>query len=245
MISAKTWKKFGRALGHPGWVAAALIWFGSGAASHAQLSVKGDLLLDADFSRYESYAKERVSLPPGWQMRVAHGNWRRTADGVQSEATPGHQPVLVVEGSFGDVIVELEFRYQAEPGKWAACRISAANHERLPRAYAAFVWANVDHVARATGLILEQDQWSAHVTQVAREAADIAPGIWHTLRLELVGRRALASVDATSIAGEYETFGLPKTSLWIATGVSPHEIRRLRVYAAKPAPDSTPAREKP
>lgn len=214
---------------------------GRASADVAHLAPKGELLLDADFSAREVYPAERVVLQPGWQVRAAHGIWTRTAEGIQSRATPGHQPVLVLEGGqLTDVIVELEFRYQAEAGEWSACRISVANPSQHPKAYVASVWANVDHDARATGLVLEHDQWSQHVTQVARKAVELTPGVWHTLRLEIVGPRALASVDGMSVTGEYPAFKLPKTSVWIATGRSPHEIRRVRVYAVRP--EATAAR---
>jgi hypothetical protein len=211
--------------------------FAAAGAARAQLGLKGELLLEEDFRQYETYTKERLPLKNGWQVRVAHGIWTRTADGVQSIETPNHQPVLVLEGSFGDVIVELEFRYRAEPGKWGACRISAANHTLHPRAYAASLWANVDYKSRAVGLVLEHDQWSGSVTQVARKMTEFAPDTWHTLRLEIVGNRALAAGNGVTTSGEHEKFGLPKTSLWLATGLSTHELRRLRVYAARPNPD--------
>jgi hypothetical protein len=218
---------------------------GAAVCGRAQLGVKGELLLEEDFRQYETYTKERLPLKNGWQVRVAHGIWTRTPDGVQSVETPNHQPVLVLEGPYQDVIVELEFRYKAEPGKWAACRISAANHTLQPRSYLASLWANVDYKSRAVGLVLEHDQWSASVTQVARKMTEFAPDIWHPLRLELIGNRALAASGAVTTSGEHEKYGLPKTSLWLATGLSTHELRRLRVYAARPNPDWPPAKKQP
>jgi hypothetical protein len=224
-----------------GGIFVALTAFSPALGSGAQLAVKGELLLAEDFREYESYTKERLPLKNGWLVRVAHGIWTRTPDGVQSVETPNHQPVLVIEGPFEDVIVELEFRYTAEPGKWAACRISAANHALHPRAYAASLWANVDYKSRAVGLVLEHDQWNGSVTQVARKMTDFAPDTWHPLRLELVGPRALAVSGEATTSGEHDRFSLPKTSLWLATGLSRHELRRLRIYAARPIADAPTA----
>ncbi len=70
-------------------------------SASAQLARKGALLLEEDFRQYETYTKERLDAAPGWKVRVAHGLWKRTAEGVESTETPGHQPVLVFEGVFG------------------------------------------------------------------------------------------------------------------------------------------------
>ena len=39
---------------------------------------------------------------------MAHGQWTRSAEGVQSTWETGHSPVLVLEGEFGDVIIEVD-----------------------------------------------------------------------------------------------------------------------------------------
>lgn len=219
---------------------AALGLFAGALSVSAQLADKGPLLLEENFQRHATYTKEKLPLQPGWEVRVAHGAWQRTADGVQSTWTTGHSPVLVLEGAFGDVIIELEFRYRAEPDKWAACRISPTNQVLNPRAYAASLWANVNFKSRAIGLVLEHDEWSpGHITQVSRKLADWAPDTWYALRMELVGDTALATSGGVTVHGTFDKFGLPKTSLWLATGTSPHELRRLRIYAAQRDPHST------
>lgn len=212
----------------------------------AQLAEKGALLLEENFQRHATYTKEKLPLRDGWEVRVAHGSWQRSAEGVQSTWTTGHSPVLVIEGAFSDVIIELEFRYRAEPDKWAACRISPTNQVLNPRAYAASLWANVDFKSRAIGLVLEHDEWSpGHITQVSRKLTTFAPDTWHLLRLELIGDTALANGGGVTVQGTYDKFGLPKTSLWLGTGQSPHELRRLRIYAARPHPQWTPPQPRP
>lgn len=215
---------------------AALMVLSADAAEPRALAEQGALLLAEDFRTADTFTKERRALAPGWQVRIAHGIWRPTAEGVESTETPGHQPVLVLEGAFGDCIIELDFRYRkGSPGQWAACRISATNTVALPRSYASSVWANVDYKSRAVGLVLEHDQWGGHVTQVARKMTEFQPDTWYTLRVEVVGDRVQTACNGVTVTGRWETFGVPKNSLWLATGLSPHELRRLRVYSAKPA----------
>lgn len=199
------------------------------------LAEKGALLLEENFQRHALYTKERLPVADGWQVRAAHGKWTRSAEGVTSTWETGHSPVLVFEGNFGDVVIELEFRYRAEPGKWAACRLSAANPQLDPRAYAASVWANVDFDSRARGLVLENDQWGGHITRVGYGKGSFEPDRWHTLRLEIVGDRARAECNGSAARGAHPKFALAKSSIWLGTGQSPHELRRLRVYAAQPS----------
>lgn len=214
--------------------------FTTGAAS-APVLTQCELLLTEDFQQHAVYTKEPLPLAPGWRVRVAHGRWERSADGVRSTWTSGHNPTLVVEGAFGDVIIEVDFRYHAEPGKWAACRLSAANRELHPRAYAVSSWVNVDFKSRARGLVLEHDFWGGLITRVSYQPAEFAPDTWHTVRLEIVGDTAAATCGGARVAGAYDAFALPKTAIWLGTGQSAHELRRLRVYAAQRHPKAQAA----
>jgi hypothetical protein len=207
----------------------------------AQIAEKGALLLHEDFRQHAVFTKERLPVAPGWEVRVAHGIWQRSESGVQSTWETGHSPVLVYEGSFGDVIIEVDFRYRAEPGKWAACRISATNPELFPRAYAVSVWANVDFKSRGRGFLIENDVWGGHITRAGYRKADYEPDTWYTVRLEVVGNRASAECNGIRVTGTHDKFGIPKTSIWLATGMSLHELRNLRVYAAQPILDGPSA----
>ena len=224
------------ALAHLLRLAGGAVLAGAALPAQARLATPGALLLEEDFRTHASYTKERLPVKEGWQVRVAHGTWTRTDDGVRATWQTGHSPVLVYEGAFGDAVIELDFRYRVEPGRWSACRLSPTNTQLNPRAYSSSVWANVDFRSRAAGLVLEQDQWSpGHITQVSRVMNTYAPDTWHTLRMELVGNEVLATCNGKEVRGSHEKFGLPKNSIWIGTGESTTELRRLRVYAATPA----------
>ena len=202
----------------------------------AQIAEKGALLLAENFQQHAVYTKEPLPLQAGWRVRVAHGKWERSADGVRSIWETGHSPVLVVEGAFGDAVIEVEFRYRREPEKWAACRLSATNPTLFPRGYAASVWANVDFDSRGRGLWLENDKWEGPITRVGYAKAKFEPDRWHTLRLEIIDDEAATSCNGFNARGRHEKFALPKTTIWLGTGQSPHELRNLRVYAATRLP---------
>jgi hypothetical protein len=212
-----------------------LAW--SALAAHAQLAVKGELLLEDNFQQHAAYTKQPVTLKPGWTAVAGHATWERTPDGVKSVFKEGHMPVLKVEGEFTDVVIEVDFRFTTEPGRWSGGRLSVSNPKLHPRAYVASVWANQDNDARARGLVLEHDFWSGPISQVARKAAKFEPGVWYTLRLEIVGNAALASCNGVTVSGSFEFFGLPKTSISLGVGTTPHELRNLRIHAATLSPD--------
>ena len=88
--------------------------------------------------------------------------------------------------------------------------------------------------------MIENDVWDGPITRVTYAKADFAPDTWHTLRLEIIGNTVLTTGNGVTVVGTYEKFGLPKTSLWLATGLSTHELRNLRIYAARPDPSWTP-----
>lgn len=206
----------------------------------AQMAVKGKLLLEEKFQRYEQYAKDAQPAAEGWSVRANHAEWKRSRDGVQSVWQTGHMPVLTYEGAFGDAVIEVDFKFHAEPGKWAACRISATNPKLNPRAYAASVWAraSLDNSGRPLGLVLEHDEWKPGViTTVDTRPAAFESDKWYTLRMELVGDRVLATCNGVSVYGRHEKFGVqPKTSISLGVGTCPHELRNFRIYAATPNP---------
>lgn len=207
------------------------------------IATKGRLLLEENFTSPGTYTTEYQPIAKGWRVSAWHGEWKRSGeDGVESRWVTGHMPVLAYEGSFGDVIIELEFRYQKEPDKLtkkAVCRISATNPELDPRAYSVSAWANQDSKERPLGMVLEHDQWKpGTITTVENRPATFEPGKWHTMRLEVVGNRALAVAGGVVVSGTHEKFGLPKTLIVLGTGLCPHQLRRLRVYEAKPAPQA-------
>jgi len=106
------------------------------------LAKKGKLIFKDEFKIPAEYTKEFQEVESGWKVKTGHANWKHTKKGIESVWETGHMPVLVYSGEFGDAVIEVDFRFQKEEGKWSACRISATNPQLNPRAYAASVWAN-------------------------------------------------------------------------------------------------------
>jgi hypothetical protein len=221
-------------------VAGAMVLLASASPAQGQMALKGKLLLEEDFQSRADYPKEKQPLKDGWQVHAVHAKWERSPDGVRSIWEKGHMPVLVLEGTFSNAVIEVDFRYEAETGKWGGCRVSAANSELNPRAYVVSVWANSDGSGhdrgRPQGVLLEHDEWSAGPEKVAHTDGYFKPNTWYTLRLECLETNALASCNGSTAFGSHEKFGLPKLGIYLGTGTSRHELRHLRVYEAHPNP---------
>lgn len=207
-------------------------------AGEGAMAIKGKLIFQDNFATPTSYTKQLQPVSPGWGVRTAHAEWSQARDGVQSHWKSGHMPVLVYEGTFRDAVIEVNFRYHQENGKWGGCRISATNQKLNPRAYAASVWAKTDSKERPGGMVLEHDEWSPGViTNVDYKRGEFKPDTWYTLRLELIGDKAQATCNGVTVYGTHEKFGLmPKTSLWLGVGTCPHELRNVHIYEATPNP---------
>jgi len=205
----------------------------SGKYGNKPMAVKGKLLFEDDFKTPMEYTKDFKDVKDGWKVKTAHASWKQTKEGVESVYESGHMPVLVYSGLFQDAVIELDFRFHKEEGKWAACRISPTNPELNPRAYAASVWANSDSKSRALGMVLEHDEWKPGViTTVDTLMATFESGKWYTLRLELVGNYARATCNGVTVYGRHEKFGIPKNSIYLGVGTCKHELRNFRVYEA-------------
>src|SRR5471032_1442183 len=104
------------------------------ADAHAQMALKGKLLFHDDFKTLTNYTSKPQSVADGWTVKIAHSNWKKTSDGVQSVWRGGHMPVLEFdcEQPISNVVIEVDFRFHRDAGSnstnnGAACRISPTN----------------------------------------------------------------------------------------------------------------------
>jgi hypothetical protein len=200
----------------------------------AHLAFNGKLLLKDDFNTIQEYRTDFQTVQEGWKVKVWHAGFKPTDEGLQSVWVTGHNPVIVYEGSFHDVVVELEFRFHQEqdPARNSYCRINPMSRELDPRAYAISAWANINGKSRSYGMVLEYDVWEGGPIGVAVQPGSFEPDRWYTMRLEVVGDDARVSCNGMVVTGNYRKFGLPKNWLAIGVGKGTHELRKLRVYEA-------------
>lgn len=205
------------------------------------MALKGKLLLADNFNTLKEYTKEFQTIQEGWRVKIWHGTWTPTSEGIESGWVTGHNPVFVYEGLFKDVIIEVDFCFEKEdnPAKQAYCRLNPMSRELDPQAYCISTWVNGNNKARPKGVILEHEIWNEGYTSVAAKMAVFKPDTWYTMRLEVIGDYAVVSCNGVSAAGSYDNFGLPKNMLTIGVGKCKHLLRNLRIYEALPNPEWT------
>ncbi|MCX6143064.1 MAG: DUF1080 domain-containing protein [Ignavibacteriales bacterium] len=203
------------------------------------IALNGRILLKDDFNTLKELTKEFQPLSDGWKVKVWHSGFKQGTEGLESVWESGHNPVIVYEGSFKDVVVEVDFRFRKEqdPARNAFCRINPLSRQLDPGAYCISTWANINAAGRTRGLVLEYDLWNAGPTGVAAQLGTFEPDTWYTMRLEVIGEDAMVSCNGMVVTGNYRTFGLQKNWLAIGVGKGTHELRRLRVYEAVPNPE--------
>ncbi len=219
----------------------------SSADAHAQMALKGKLLFQDDFKTLSNYTSQPQPVADGWTVKIAHSNWRKTSDGVQSVWRGGHMPVLEFDCQqpFSNVVIEVDFRFHRDAGatnthNGAACRISPTNFKLNPNAYAASIWANQDSMDRPPGMVLEHDEWRQNgITTLDHKPLALKPDKWYHVRMELIGNSVLANCNGVTVYGTYEKFGLPKTSVPLGSGYCVHDFRHFRIYEATPNPKWT------
>src|ERR1017187_2889100 len=83
------------------------------ANARAQMALKGTLLFQDDFKTPTNYTSQPQPVADGWTVKVAHSNWKKTSDGLESVWRGGHMPVLEFdcERPFSNVVIEVDFRF--------------------------------------------------------------------------------------------------------------------------------------
>ncbi len=223
----------------------------------AQLASSGEVLLEESFSSSPFPRGKTIPLrDTGWKVRTTFGEWTQTAAGLQSAnmKEDGHPPVLTFEPpeALTDAVLELEFRFvedEVEGGH--SIRIAVDNREAITKGHVCSAWANWNNDFVPVGLTLEtiskdevlpkpekkSEQFLDNRITIGQASADYEAGKWYTLRLEVVGSRALTTVfdesgEAVMVSGQLGVFSTPKTKVSLTVGAAAHEIRSFRVSSA-------------
>ena len=175
---------------------------------------------------YQNELSGEVAAP----LRVSKGKWE-AVEGVLrgSEVTADdHAAVLKLAAPFKDAVFEYEVRFVGE-GKATSLSINDSK----------------DHVCRVslspTSVTVQKDDHDHEGPDVAevfhRLKADLKPGEWHKVRLEMVGNEMLGRCDDIVGFGSHELIGTTKASFGFTVSGESVEFRNLRVYEAKPNPE--------
>lgn len=188
------------------------------AAEKPLLALSGEVL-------YES----KLDTAPAAPWKAAKGQWE-LKDGVlrgSELAADKHGAVTRLPNKLKDFILEYEFKF--EGARTTSLSINAVK----------------DHMARISitpkSVTVQRDD-NDHAGPdkaviFARFPAELAPGTWHKVRLEMVGDTLLGQVDDLTAWGRSDLFKADKTNPGFTVGGQSVDFRHLSLRAATLNPE--------
>jgi hypothetical protein len=188
------------------------------AAETAQLAIPGKVV-------YESKLDEAPAAP--W--KAAKGKWE-LVNGVMrgSELVADkHGAVTRLPNQLQDFVLEYEFKF--EGARTTSLSINAVK----------------DHMARITlspkSITIQRDdndhEGPDKAVVFARFAADLKPGTWHKVRLEMVGDKMYGQVDDLKAWGASDLFKQPKMAPGFTVGGESVDFRNFVIREASLNPN--------
>jgi hypothetical protein len=182
-------------------------------AEPAALAVPGKVI-------YES----KLDTPPGAPWKAAKGKWE-LVDGVLRGAelvADQHGAVTRLPNKLQDFVLEYEFKFEGA------------------RATSLSINAVKDHMARInispSAITFQRDdndhQGPDKAVVFARFAVGLKPGVWHKVRLEMVGDTMYGQVDDWKAWGASELFKTPKTAPGFTVAGESIDFRNLVIREA-------------
>lgn len=191
------------------------------------MTERGKLLLSQDFTK---------PLDKGWT--TAKGKWEIVDGVLRGSELPSdnHGAVTRYAMPFGNVMIQFSFKLEG-----AKLTTLSINKEK-------------GHLSRVRisplGIAVQKDDQDGKkgpdkAQVLDTRAVKIAPGVWHTLLLELHGNDILASLDGKEVAfGSHDTLNAPKANFGLTVAGDGVSFKNLRVWQAQPNASWPATREK-
>jgi hypothetical protein len=186
-------------------------------AEEPLLAIPGKLVLDA-----------KLDSAPAAPWRAAKGKWEPVEGVLKGSelAADKHGAVLRAANEIGDCIYQVEIKFDGA------------------RATSLSINAKKDHMARISmtpKLITIQRDDNDHdgpdkAAIFHRVPADLSPGTWHTVRLEMVGDTMLGKVDNVMGWGTSELFKTPHCAPGVTVGGESVQFRNFKIWEATKNP---------
>lgn len=174
---------------------------------------------------YES----KLDTAPGPPWKAAKGKWE-VADGVLRGAEKpedNHGAVTRLPNKLPDFIIEYEFKFEGA------------------RSTSLSVNAVKDHMARIMitpkSVTVQRDdndhEGPDKAVVFARFPAELSPGTWHKVRMEMVGDTLLGKVDDLAAWGSNDLFKQERTAPGFTVGGQSVDFRNFKISEATLNPD--------
>jgi hypothetical protein len=199
-------------------VALLLNWCPLFAADKPLLALPGKVIYENKFDA------EQGSL---WKS--AKGAWEIAGGVLRGSEKPEdkHGAVTRLPNKLADFVFEYEFKF--EGAKTTSLSINA------PKGHLSRIAINPRSVAIQKDDMDHDGPDKAEV--FARFSADIKPGVWHKVRMEMVGDTLLGKVDDMVAWGSHPALKQERTAPGLTVGGQSVEFRNLKLSEASPNPD--------
>jgi hypothetical protein len=198
-------------------LAASLLCITAAQADEPLLAIPGKLVLDA-----------KLDAAPAAPWKIAKGKFE-VVDGALKGAelaADHHGAVMRAAKEMGDCIIQLEVKFDGA------------------RTTSLSVNAKKDHMARISitpkSVAIQKDDNDHEGPDKAvvfhRVPAEIAPGTWHTVRMEMVGDTMLGKVDGIVGWGTDQLFTTPHCAPGVTVGGESMHFRNFQIWEATKNP---------
>jgi len=177
------------------------------------LAVEGKLLYE---NKFDSAHGAQWSSPKGaWE--IAGGVLRGS-----EKPEDNHGAVTRLPDKLSDFVIEYDFKFEGAKATTLSLNAAKGHLARIaitPRSVA-MQKDDMDHAGPDKAVVF------------ARFSADFQPGVWHTVRMEMVGDTLLGKVDGYIAWGASEVFKQERTAPGFTVGGQSVEFRNLRIFEA-------------
>jgi hypothetical protein len=193
------------------------------AADTALLGVPGKLV----------YENALAGKPDGWT--APKGDWK-SVDGVLCGAEKPedmHGAVIRMNQKLADFILQVDVKFDGAKGTSVSINDPKGHLARVSAAPGSVRVAKDDH---------DHEGPDTAVT-FGNLKADLKPGAWHTVRLEIIGKEMLGKVDEVVAFGSHEQLTTEKSNIGLTVAGQRASFRNLKIWEATPNPDWTKVRD--
>lgn len=192
--------------------------FAVSAADSPMLAIPGDVIFEA-----------KLDAAPAAPWKAAKGKWEAVDGVMRGSELPEdkHGAVIRLPNKLTDFVMEYEFKF--EGARTTSLSINAVK----------------DHMARIAitpnSVAFQKDdndhEGPDKAVVFARLKADLKPGTWHKVRLEMVGDQMLGQVDDLIACGSAALFATPKMAPGFTVGGQSVDFKNFSIRAATLNPE--------
>ncbi len=173
------------------------------------------------------YENALADKPEGWT--TPKGDWK-SADGALCGAEKPedkHGAVIRMNIKLSDFIIQYEVKMDGAKVTSLSINDPKGHLARITVAPTSVRVAKDDH---------DHEGPDKAVTFGALKA-DVKPGTWHTVRMEMVGNEMLGKLDDVIACGSHEQLSTAKSNIGLTVAGQTASFRNLKIWEATPNPD--------